>query len=141
MLTGAGVGVAACLLTMMGGRAAAWISLAFTVLTAALVIWVLGRSVVSAARAVGWEVSDPRHLLAGVLLMAGATLTCILLARAAWRRDVTPMVSVMGAAFGLLIAVIGAALWIYGLAIYHGFPGVGALVEWNAAAWIQCSVC
>lgn len=124
VITGATVGVVAFLLAMAGRRVAAWTSLTLAVLTSALVVWVPGRSVVRATRAVAWEVDRPLSLFGGVLLMAGATLAAILLTRAAWRRDVTPMVSVMGSTFALLIALIGAALWLFGLTLFPGpLPG------------------
>lgn len=143
VITGATVGVVAFLLAMAGRRVAAWTSVALALLTSALVVWVLGSTVVLTTRAGwGWAVSSPPWVFSGVFLMVAGALTGILLARAAWHRDMTPMVSVMGSTFGLLVVLIGATLWHFGLSLFPGpVPGMAPPAEPTAAAWVVCSGC
>jgi len=130
-IAGASVGVIAFLLAMGGGRVAVWASLALAVLTSAVVLWVTVSFVLSITRAAGWEMSQPLWLFVGVFLMAAATLASFLLARATWRRDVRPMVSVMGTTLGLLLALTGASLLLGAVSLFPGpllvdIPSAGA---------------
>lgn len=120
-LAGVTVGVVAFLLAMAGERVAVWASLALSALTPLIVVGATVSLVLSLTRwSVAWELSRPLWLIVGVFLMAAATLTSLPLAKAAWRRDERPMVSVMGTTLGLLVALAGASLLLAAVSLFPG---------------------